>query len=81
MRGIGCRTDWMEGFVRFRPTEVEEVRWPDVMFVFGTAKYRKGKLDYSGATAIALLMLIISFLLLLVINIVQVRQSRRTNNI
>lgn len=39
------------------------------------------RLDYSGATAIALLMLIISFLLLFIINIVQVRQSRRTNNI
>lgn len=39
------------------------------------------RLDYSGATAIALIMLIISFLLLLFINIVQVRQSRRTNNI
>lgn len=38
-------------------------------------------IDYSGATAIALVMLIISFLLLLFINIVQVRQSRRTNNI
>lgn len=37
-------------------------------------------LDYSGATAIALVMLIISFLLLLFINIVQIRQSRRTNN-
>ena len=36
-------------------------------------------MDYSGATAIALVMLIISFVLLLVINIVQVRQSRRTN--
>lgn len=38
-------------------------------------------MDYSGATSIALVMLIISFLLLLFINIVQVRQSRRTNNI
>lgn len=38
-------------------------------------------IDYSGATAIALVMLIISFLLLLFINIVQIRQSRRTNNI
>lgn len=37
--------------------------------------------DYSGATAIALVMLIISFLLLLFINIVQIRQSRRTNNV
>jgi sulfate transport system permease protein len=36
-------------------------------------------IDYSSATAIALVMLIISFLLLLLINIVQMRQSRRTN--
>lgn len=36
-------------------------------------------IDYEGATAIALLMLIISFTLLLFINIVQVKQSRRTN--
>ena len=38
-------------------------------------------MDYSSATAIALIMLIISFLMLLFINIVQVRQSRRTNNV
>ena len=36
-------------------------------------------IDYAGATAIALVMLIISFLLLLFLNVVQVRQSRRTN--
>ncbi len=36
-------------------------------------------MDYAGATSIALVMLIISFLMLLAINIVQVRQSRRTN--
>lgn len=36
-------------------------------------------IDYAGATAIALVMLIISFLLLLFVNVVQVRQSRRTN--
>jgi len=36
-------------------------------------------IDYASATAIALLMLIISFVLLLVINIIQMRQSRRTN--
>ena len=36
-------------------------------------------LDYASATAIALVMLIISFLLLLFVNIVQIRQSRRTN--
>ena len=38
-------------------------------------------LDYGSATSIALVMLIISFLLLLFINIVQVRQSRRTNDV
>lgn len=37
--------------------------------------------DYSSATAIALVMLIISFLVLLFINIIQIRQSRRTNNV
>lgn len=37
--------------------------------------------DYSSATAIALVMLIISFLILLFVNIIQVRQSRRTNNV
>lgn len=37
--------------------------------------------DYEGATAIALVLLIISFVLLLVINILQVHQSRRTNNV
>lgn len=36
-------------------------------------------LDYASATAIALVMLIISFLLLLFVNIVQIRQSRRTS--
>ncbi|WP_026891761.1 sulfate ABC transporter permease subunit CysT [Lacrimispora aerotolerans] len=35
--------------------------------------------DYAGATAIALIMLIISFLILLVINMIQICQSRRTN--
>ncbi len=38
-------------------------------------------MDYSGATSIALILLIVSFLLLLLINIVQVKQSRRTNNV
>ena len=38
-------------------------------------------LDYGSATAIALVMLIISFLLLLFINIVQVYQSRRTSGV
>lgn len=36
-------------------------------------------IDYASATAIALVMLIISFLLLLFINIVQAKQSTRTN--
>lgn len=36
-------------------------------------------IDYAGATAIALLMLIISFVLLLFVNIVQARQAARTN--
>ncbi len=39
------------------------------------------RMDYAGATAIALVMLIISFLLLLLVNIVQIRQARRTNNV
>lgn len=38
-------------------------------------------MDYPSATAIALILLIISFLLLLFINIIQIRQSRRTNDI
>lgn len=38
-----------------------------------------GMINYESATAIALLMLIISFVLLLFINIVQARQSARTN--
>ena len=38
-------------------------------------------LDYSSATAIALVLLIISFLMLFVINIIQIRQSKRTNNV
>jgi sulfate transport system permease protein len=38
-------------------------------------------IDYASATAIALIMLVFSFLILLFVNIVQVRQSRRTNNV
>lgn len=38
-------------------------------------------LDYSSATVIALVMLIISFVVLFLINVVQIRQSRRTNNL
>lgn len=38
-------------------------------------------LDYSSATVIALVMLIISFVVLFLINVVQIRQSKRTNNI
>lgn len=37
--------------------------------------------DYASATAIALVMLVISFLILLFVNIVQVRQSRRTSQV
>lgn len=37
--------------------------------------------DYASATAIALVMLILSFLILLFINMVQIHQSRRTNHI
>lgn len=36
-------------------------------------------IDYESATAIALVMLLISFLLLLIINIIQMQQSKRTN--
>jgi sulfate transport system permease protein len=38
-----------------------------------------GYIDYESAAAIALAMLIISFLLLLIINIIQVKQSQRVN--
>ena len=38
-----------------------------------------GYIDYASATAIALVMLILSFLILLAVNIVQMRQSARTN--
>lgn len=38
-----------------------------------------GYIDYAGATAIALVMLIFSFVILLGINIVQMRQAARTN--
>jgi sulfate/thiosulfate transport system permease protein len=37
--------------------------------------------DYASATAIALVMLIISFLILLFINMIQIHQSRRTNHV
>jgi sulfate transport system permease protein len=40
-----------------------------------------GYMDYASATAIALVMLVISFLLLLAVNLVQMRQSARTNNV
>lgn len=36
-------------------------------------------IDYSSATAIALVMLVISFVLLFAINIIQMRQAKRTN--
>lgn len=38
-------------------------------------------IDYPSATAIALVMLVFSFLILLFVNIIQVRQSKRTNNV
>lgn len=38
-------------------------------------------LDYPGATAIALVLLILSFVLLLILNIIQIRQAKRTNTI
>ena len=40
-----------------------------------------GYIDYARATAIALVMLILSFVLLLAVNIVQVKQAARTNNV
>ncbi|MFR1029447.1 MAG: molybdate ABC transporter permease subunit, partial [Clostridium sp.] len=36
-------------------------------------------IDYESATAIALVMLVLSFVLLLFVNIVQARQAARTN--
>jgi sulfate transport system permease protein len=38
-----------------------------------------GYMDYASATAIALVMLIISFVLLLAVNVVQMKQAARTN--
>ena len=38
-------------------------------------------MDYEGATAIALIMLVISFLVLLFVNAAQIRQSRHTNGL
>ena len=40
-----------------------------------------GYIDYASATAIALVMLILSFVLLLCVNIVQMKQAARTNNV
>lgn len=40
-----------------------------------------GYIDYASATAIALVMLILSFVLLLAVNIVQMKQATRTNNV
>ena len=40
-----------------------------------------GYIDYAGATVIALVMLILSFVLLLAVNIVQMKQAARTNNV
>lgn len=38
-------------------------------------------IDYASATAIALVMLVISFLLLFAINVIQMKQAKRTHNI
>ncbi len=38
-------------------------------------------IDYASATAIALVMLVISFMLLFAINVIQMKQAKRTNNI
>ena len=38
-------------------------------------------IDYASATAIALVMLVISFLLLFAINVIHMKQAKRTNNI
>ena len=43
-------------------------------------KLNSGRVDYEGAAAIALIMLIISFVLLFVINIIQIAAARRTSN-
>ena len=40
-----------------------------------------GYIDYASATAIALVTLILSFVLLLAVNIVQMKQAARTNNV
>lgn len=40
-----------------------------------------GYIDYASATAIALVMLVLSFVLLLAVNIVQMKQAARTNNV
>ena len=40
-----------------------------------------GYIDYASATAIALVMLILSFVLLLAVSIVQMKQAARTNNV
>ena len=40
-----------------------------------------GYIDYASATAIALVMLILSFVLLLAVNIVQMKRAARTNNV
>ena len=39
------------------------------------------RMDYASATAIALVMLVMAFIILLAINIVQIRQSRRTGGV
>ena len=41
-------------------------------------KLNSGRVDHEGAAAIALVLLLISFLLLFVVNLVQVLAARRT---
>ena len=42
-------------------------------------KLNSGNVDYEGAAAIALVLLVISFIMLFLINIIQHVASRRTN--
>lgn len=38
-------------------------------------------MDYAGATAVALVMLVLSFLILFLVNVIQIRQARRTSHV
>ena len=42
-------------------------------------KLNSGNVDYEGAAAIALVLLVVSFLMLFAINVIQYVASRRTN--